>query len=147
SSLLGGAAVGLALALSLSAGAQAKPVKHHVRHAAAVKADPREEEIQELEAENAALNQRPKDVAAAQQQAQAAAQETQAAAQQAQAAAQASAQQAAAAQAQAADAIKRIPEIKVAGANVEVTDTARTPRPKTVNWWENTSVGGVIFSD
>jgi len=30
---------------------------------------------------------------------------------------------------------------------VEVTDTARAPKPKTVGWWENTSMGGTVFAD
>jgi hypothetical protein len=129
SSLLGGAAVGLVLAMSWGAAAQAKPVKHHHHVAAAPKPDPRDEEIQELKSENASLNSRLTAVEANQAQTQAAVQQ-----------AQATAQQAAAAQAANADQIKRIP------GEVETTVSAKIPKPVT-GWWNNTTVSGTAFAD
>ena len=129
SSLLGGAAVGLVLALSLGATAQAKPVKHHHHATMAPKPDPREEEIQELKSENAALSQRLSAVESAQQATQATAQQ-----------AQVTAQQTAAAQVASADEIKRIP------GEVQTAVVAKFPKPVT-GWWNNTSVSGRVYYD
>ena len=129
SSLLGGAAVGLALALCWGVDAQAKTTKHHHHAAAAPKPDPKEEEIQELKAENAALNQRLSAVEASQASTAATAQQ-----------AQAEAQQVAVAQAASADQIKRIP------GEVETRVSAKIPKPVT-GWWNNTTVSGTAFAD
>ena len=129
-SLLSGAGLGVVLALSLGVTAQAATAKKHHHHAAAVAPapDPREEEIQELKSENAALSQRLSAVESAQQQTQASAQQAQVAAQQAQAA-----------QVADADEVKRIPgEVKTA--------VAAIPKPA-VGWWGSTSIGGVVFTD
>ena len=121
----------LALGLACTQAAHADTAKHHHRrHApAAPKPDPREEEIQELKAENAALNQRLSAVEAAQAQTAAAAQQ-----------AQAQAQQVAAAQVANADQIKRIP------GEVETKVSAKIPKPVT-GWWNNTTIGGSAFAD
>jgi hypothetical protein len=128
SSLLGGAGLSLALALSLGSAADAATAKHHHhRAAAAPKPDPKEEEIQELKAENAALSQRLSAVEAAQSQTAAAAQQAAVSAQQAQVAA-----------AQSSDQIKRIPGV------VKTEVAAAVPKPKT-GWWDNTSVSGRMY--
>jgi hypothetical protein len=114
------------LALSLSATVQAKPHHHAL---AAPKPDPKEEEIRELKAENAALSQRLSAVEAAQAQTAATAQQ-----------AQAQAQQVAAAQAANANQIKRIP------GEVETAVSAKVPKPVT-GWWNNSSIGGSAFAD
>jgi hypothetical protein len=127
SSLLGGAAVGVALALCFGATAEAKTVKHRHHAAAAPKPDLKEEEIQELKSENAALNQRISALESAQASTQAAAQQ-----------AQATAQQTAAAQQAQADQIKRIP------GEVQTAVVAKIPKPVT-GWWNNTSVSGRMY--
>jgi hypothetical protein len=133
SSLLGGAAVGVVLALCLGVTAQAATTTKHHHHKAAApaapKPDPKEEEIQELKAENAALNQRLSAVESQQAATAATAAQAQAAAAQAQAA-----------QVAQADQIKRIP------GEVETKVSAKIPKPVT-GWWSNTTVGGTVFAD
>lgn len=134
-SLHGGVALGVLLAVAIGAGAQAKPVKHH-----RAKAGPSQTEL-ELKAQVDALQGQVHALEGrldAQNQAQ---QQTAAQVQAAQAQAQAAQTQAAAAQSQVAanqNQIETIPDV------VKTDVAAATPKP---GWWANTTVGGLVFSD
>jgi len=131
-SLLGGAALSLVLACSLTSVAHAAP-KHHARAAAA-----QSKELQDLRSQLQALTEKLNAVEAAQQKAQSDAEAAQATA--AQAASQAQAAQAAqaAAQASAEAQIKLIPQ------QVKTEVAAAAPKP---GWEKNTSVSGRMYYD
>ncbi|MDR3507966.1 MAG: hypothetical protein P4L64_08735 [Caulobacteraceae bacterium] len=129
SSLLGGAALGVLLAISVSAGADAKTHKKHV--AAAPAADANAERVNELAAEVEALKARLDQETLAREQTAAQVQQAQAQAAQAQADAQS-------ARAQLAEQIQTIP-----GA-VKTAVAANAPKP---GWWNGTTVTGRVFYD
>jgi hypothetical protein len=121
-SLIGGAALGVLVALTMGAAAEAKT------SGASEMA-----EIEALKAQVQALTDRLNAQDAASQQVQATAQQAQAAAQQAQAAAQ---------QAQ----VNADAQIKTIPAQVE-TAMAAMPKPKSASWADNTTIGGRVFAD
>ena len=125
-SLFRGAALGALIALGMGAAAQAKPVKHHVHHAAVSSAE--EDEIAILKDQVEALSARLAATEAAQQQTQAVAQQATAAVQQVQVQS-----------AQVDDQIRRIP-------GAVTTAVAALPKPKG-GWWDNTTIGGRMFYD
>lgn len=127
--LFAGAALGVVLAASFGAAADAKVAKHH--KAAPKPAAATAEEVNELRAEVQAL----KDQLTAQQQAQ---QQTQAQAQQAQADAQKATEQARQLQAQADAEIKTIP------GTIKSEVAAAQPKP---GWWGSTAVSGRMYYD
>jgi hypothetical protein len=133
--LFRGAALGVLLAVGLGAGAQAKPVKHHVKAAGPSRTELElKAQVDALETQVHALEGRLDAQAQAQQQtsAQAAAAQTQAAAAQTQAVA-------AQTQAQAAQS-----QIETIPGEVKSEVAAATPKP---GWWANTTVGGRVFAD
>ena len=139
--LIGGAAIGLALSVVAAGGAQAKTVKHHYARHAGPSAAERElqSEVKDLKAEVQVLEGRLDSQAQAQQQASAqqAAQiaAAQDAAHQAQSTAQAAQTQVASEQSQ----IETIP--------AQVEEKTKKFEPLLSGWFENTKVGGTVFAD
>lgn len=133
STLLGGAALGVLLAASLGATADAKTAKHH--RAAASSQSVLEEKVETLSAAVSDLENRLNDESQARQ-------ALQAQAQAAQADAAAAKADAAAAHEQLAEQIQTIPG-SVKG-EIDTAIAANKPKP---SWADNTKVGGVIFAD
>ncbi|HEY2660255.1 MAG TPA: porin [Caulobacteraceae bacterium] len=129
SPLLGGAAVGVLLAVSLSAGAQAKTHKKH--HAAPAPAAATAEQVKALADEVEALKARLDQETLAREQLQTQAQAATAQAASAQADAQAARTQLAA-------------QIQTLPGEVKSAVVANTPKP---GWWGDTKVGGLVFAD
>jgi hypothetical protein len=133
SALLSGAAMGVVLAVSLGASADAKTVKHHHAHAAAPSA--LEEKVETLSAAVSDLENRLNEEAQARQSLQAQAQAAQADA----AAARADAESA---HQQLAEQIQTLPG-SVKG-QIDTAIAANKPKP---SWADNTTVSGTMFAD
>ncbi len=134
SALLGGATLGVLLAVGLGATADAKTTKHHHAHAAAAQSV-LAEKVETLSAAVSDLENRLNDETKARQALQAQAQAAQADA----AAARADAQ---AAHAQLAEQIQTLP-----GSVHDQVDTAIAANKPKPSWADNTSVGGTMFAD
>jgi type II secretory pathway pseudopilin PulG len=134
--LIGGAAVGVALSVIAVGDVQAKP-KHHARSARpSASENALQSEVKDLKAEVQSLEGRLDAQAQAQQQASAAQAAQIAAAQDAARAAQSTAQ---ATQSQVASQIETIP--------AQVEEKTKKYEPLLSGWFNNTKIGGTIFSD
>ena len=133
SSLLCSVALGVAIAASLSAGAQAKTKKHH--HSAAPAAAAADDRVSALADEIESLKARLDAETLAREQDETQLQAAQASAAQAQS-------DAAAAHAQLAEQVQTLPDEVKSDVKTEVA--ASTPKP---GWWGDTTVGGLVFAD
>jgi hypothetical protein len=130
-SLYGGAALGVLLAVSLVGGADAKTAKKHAHHAAAEAPNATAEQVKALADEVESLKARLDQETLAREQTEAQVQTAQAQAASAQADAQA-------ARTQLAEQIQTLP------GEVKSAVVANTPKP---GWWGDTKVGALVFAD
>ncbi len=131
SSLFCGAAIGMMLAVGVSAAAEAKASKKHRHHEAAAPAGATQEEVKALSDEIESLKARLDQESLAREQ-------TESKAQAAQADADAAKADASAARTQLAEQIQTLP------GEVKSAVVANTPKP---GWWGDTKVGGTVFAD
>ena len=131
SSLFCSAALGVMLAVGVSAAAEAKTSKKHHHHEAAAPAGATQEQVKALSDEIESLKARLDQESLAREQ-------TEAKAQAAQAEADAAKADASAARTQLAEQIQILP------GEVKSAVVANTPKP---GWWGDTKVGGVVFAD